>query len=145
MRLDHQERVGSGETVVATKVKKTSSKEKIKAQDTSEIGTEIENMHEKIIEVNQEMEPSLTPDKNGVHGDKFCKKELKECIQILCTNAGGLSNTIDDLNTRINETFSVIIAICETKLNDDIGNKAMPKSYMSIKKERIRGRGEEVC
>ena len=30
-RLDHQERAGSGEIVAATKVKKTSSKEKIKA------------------------------------------------------------------------------------------------------------------
>jgi len=59
--LDHQERAGCGET--ATKVRKTSSKEKIKAQDTSEIGTEIENMHEKIVEVNQEMESSLTPKK----------------------------------------------------------------------------------
>ena len=47
MRLDHQERTGCGKTEAATKVRKTSSKEKIKAQDTSEIGTEIEDMHEK--------------------------------------------------------------------------------------------------
>ena len=49
---------------------------KIKAQDTSEIGTEIENMHEKIIEVNQEMESSLTLNNKGVHDLKFCKKAL---------------------------------------------------------------------
>ena len=35
-------------------VRKTSSKEKIKAQNTSEIGTEIENMHEKIVEINRD-------------------------------------------------------------------------------------------
>ena len=45
--MDHQERAGCGETIAVTKVRKTSSKEKIKAQNTSEIGTEIENMHEK--------------------------------------------------------------------------------------------------
>ena len=45
-RLDHKERACSGETVAAIKVKKTSTKEKIQAQDTSKIGTEIENMHE---------------------------------------------------------------------------------------------------
>ena len=45
--MDHQERAGCGETVAATKVRKIPSREKIKAQDTIEIGTEIENMHEK--------------------------------------------------------------------------------------------------
>ena len=53
--------------------------------------------------------------------------------------------TIDELNTRINETFPEIIAICETKLNDDIGNEAMPKNYTIIRKDRNRGRGGEVC
>ena len=43
----HQERVGNGETIAATKAKKTLSKENIKAQDTSRIGTEIENMYTK--------------------------------------------------------------------------------------------------
>ena len=43
-RLDHKERAGYGERVAATKVRKTSSKEKIKPQDISEIGTEIEKM-----------------------------------------------------------------------------------------------------
>ena len=52
--MDHQEKAGCGERVAATKVRKTSSKEKIKAQNTSEIGTEIENMNETIVEVNQE-------------------------------------------------------------------------------------------
>ena len=142
--MDHQERAGCGETVAATKVRKTSSNEKIKAQDTSEIGTEIENMHEKIIEVNQEMESSLTLNDKGIHEDKFCKKALKKFIQILYTNADGLSNKIDELNTRINETFPKIIAICETKLNDDIGNEAMPKNYMIIRKDRSRGKGGGV-
>ena len=72
--MDHQERAGCGEKVAATKVRKTSSKEKIKAQNTTEIGTEIENMHEKIVEVNQEMESSLTPNDKGVHNDKFVRK-----------------------------------------------------------------------
>ena len=45
--MDHQERAGSRETESATKVKKTSSKEKIKGQDTRKIGTEIEDMYEK--------------------------------------------------------------------------------------------------
>ena len=138
--MDHQERAGCGERVADTKVRKTSSKEKIKAHDTSEIGTEIKNMHEKIVAVNQEMESSLTPNDKGVHNDKFCKKELKEYIQILYTNADGLSNIIDELNTRINETFPEIITICETKLNDDIGNEAMPKYYTVIRKDRSRGR-----
>ena len=71
--MDHQERAGCGERAAATKVRKTSSKEKIKAQNTSKFGTEIENMHEKIIEVNQEMESSLTPKDKGVHNDTFCK------------------------------------------------------------------------
>ena len=61
------------------------------------------------------------------------------------TNADGLSNKIDELNTRINETFPEIIAICETKLNDDIGNEAMPKNYTIIRKDRSRGRGGGVC
>ena len=89
------------------------------------------------------MESSLTLNK-GVHEDKFCKKALKEFIQILYTNADGLSNTIDELNTRINETFSEIIAICEIKLNDDIGNEVMPKNYMIIRKDRSWSRGG-VC
>ena len=72
--MGHQERAGCGETA-ATKVRKTSSKEKIKAQDTSEIGTEIENMHQKIVEVKQEMESSLTPNDKGIHDDKLCKKK----------------------------------------------------------------------
>ena len=76
-------------------------------------------MHENIVEVNQEMESSLTPKDKGVHYDTFCKKELKEHIQILYTNADCLSNKIDKLNTTINETFPEIIAICETKLNDN--------------------------
>ena len=67
------------------KVRKTQSKEKIEAQDTSAIGTEIKNMHEKIVEVNQEMESSLTLNDKGIHEDKFCKKALKEFIQILYT------------------------------------------------------------
>ena len=72
--MDHQDRAGCGETVAATKVRKTSSKEKIKAQNTSEIGTEIKNMHEKIVEVNQEMESSLTPNNKGVHDNTFSRK-----------------------------------------------------------------------
>ena len=55
----------------------------------------------KIVEVDQEMESSLTPNDKGVHDDKFCKKELTEYIPILYTNADGLSNKIDELNTRI--------------------------------------------
>ena len=102
-------------------------------------------MHEKIVEVKQEMEFSLTPKDKGVHNDTFCKKELKEHIQILQTNADGLSNKIDELKTRINETFPEIIAICETKLNDDIGNEAMPKNYTIIRNDRSRGRGGGVC
>ena len=43
-------------------------------------------MHEKIVEDNQEMESSLTPNDKGVHNDKFCKKELnstyKSCTQM---------------------------------------------------------------
>ena len=136
--VDHQERAGSGEKVTATKVKKTSSKEKLKARDTSKISTESENMHENIVEVGQEMESSLTPNDKGAHDDKFGKKELKEYIQILYTNANGLSNKmsnkIDELNTRINETFPEIIAICETKLNDDIGHEAMPKNNTIIRR-----------
>ena len=108
-RLDHQERVGCGETLASTKVRKTSSKEKIKAQDTSDIDTEIENMHEKSVEVNQVMGSSLTPNDKGVHDDKFCKKELKEYIQILYTNVDGLTNKIYELNTKINETFPELI------------------------------------
>ena len=61
------------------------------------------------------------------------------------TNADDLSNKIDELNTRINKTFSKIIAICETKLNDDIGNEAMPKNYTIIRKHRSRGRRGGVC
>ena len=48
----------------------------------------------------------------------------------------GLSNKIDELNTRINETFLEIIAICETKLNDDIGNEAMPKRLHDYQKRQ---------
>ena len=72
-------------------------------------------MHEKIVEVNQEMESSLTPKDKGVHNDTFCKKELNINhlnIQILYTNADGLSNKIDELNTRVNKTFPELIAIC---------------------------------
>ena len=58
------------------------------------------------------------------------------------TNADGLSNKIDELNTRINETFPEIIAICETKLNDDIGNEAMPK--ITQLSERTEVEAEEV-
>ena len=72
--LDHQERAGCGERVAATKVRKTSTKEKIKAQNTSEIGTEIEHMHEKIVEVNQEMEFSLIPNDKGVQLINFVRK-----------------------------------------------------------------------
>ena len=61
------------------------------------------------------MESSLTLNDKGVHEDKFCKKALKEFVQILYTNVYGLSNKIDELNTRINETFPEIIAICEIK------------------------------
>ena len=89
------------------------------------------------------MEPSLTLNVKGIHEDKFCKKALKEFIQILYTNADGLSNKTDELNTRINETFPEIIAICKTKLNDDIGNEAVPKNYKTITKDRGRGREEE--
>ena len=134
--MDHQERTGSGGKVTATKVKITSSKDKLKARDTSKISTESEKMHGNIVEVGQEMQSSLTPNDKGTHDDKFGKKELKEYIQILYTNADGLSNKIDELNTSINETFPEIIAICETKLNDDIGNEAMPKNYTIIRKDR---------
>ena len=51
------------------------------------------------------MESSLTPNDKGIHNDTFCKKEFKEHIQILYTNADSLSNKTDELNTRINETF----------------------------------------
>ena len=74
--MHHQERAGCGEKVTATKVKKTSSKEKLKARDTSKISTESEKMHENIVEVGQEMESSLTANDKGAH-DKFGKKELK--------------------------------------------------------------------
>ena len=74
----------------------------------------------------------------------FVRKH-QEFIQILYTNADGLSNKINELNTRINETFPEIIAICETKLNDDIGNEAIPKHYTIIRKDRSRGRGGGVC
>ena len=46
---------GSGYTVATTRVKKTSNKEKVKVQDTCKIGTEIKNMHEKLVEVDQVM------------------------------------------------------------------------------------------
>ena len=48
---------------------------------------------------------------------------------------------IDDFNARINETFPEIIAIIETKLNGDIGNGAMPKNHMIVKKDRSWGTG----
>ena len=102
-------------------------------------------MHEKIVQVDYEMESSLTPNDKGFYDDTFCKKELKEHIQILYTNEDGLSNKIDELNTRINETFPETIANCETKLNDDIGNEAMPKNYTIIRKDRSRGKGGGVC
>ena len=44
------------------------------------------------------------------------------------------------MNTRIIGTFPEIIAICETKLNDDIGNETIPKMYTIIKKNRIQDR-----
>ena len=77
--------------------------------------------------------------------DKLCKEKLKEYIQILDISADSLSNKIDELYTRINETFPKITAICETKLNDDNGNGAMPKHYTIIRKDRSRGRGGRVC
>ena len=49
------------------------------------------------------------------------------------------------MNTRINETFPEIIAICEAKWNDDTGNEAMPKCYTIIRKDGSRGRGGGVC
>ena len=52
-----------------------------------------------------------------------------------------LMNSIQEFN----DTFPEIIAICETKLNDDIGNEAMPKDYTIIRKDRSRGRGGGVC
>ena len=102
-------------------------------------------MLEKIVEVNHEMESSLIPNEKGIHDDTFSKKELKKYIQILYTNADCLPNKIDGMNTRIYETFPEIKAICEIKLNDDIGNEAIPKNYMLIKKDRSQGRGGGVC
>ena len=67
---------------------------------------------------------------------------IHKFIQILYTNADGLSNKIDELNTRINETFPEIIAISETKLNDDIANEAMPK--ITRLSERTEVEAEEV-
>ena len=55
MRLDHQEMAGSGYTVATARVKKTSSREKVKVQDTCKIGTEIKNMHTNILEIDQVM------------------------------------------------------------------------------------------
>ena len=60
------------------------------------------------------------------------------------TDAYVLSNKMFDLNTRINETFPEIIAICETKSNDEIRNEAMPKTYTIIRKDRSRGRRRTV-
>ena len=71
--MDHQERGGSGETEAATNVKKTLSNEKL--QNTGKIDTEIKNMHEQIVEVDQVMESNLISNDKGVHDDKFCKKE----------------------------------------------------------------------
>ena len=88
------------------------------------------------------MESSLTPNDKGIHDDIFCNKELKEYIQILYTNADGLSKNIDELNTRINETFPEIIAICGTKLNDDIGTKRCQKITRLL--ERTEVEAEEV-
>ena len=59
------------------------------------------------------------------------KKDLGEIInndmkfKDQVASAAKKSNKIDELNTRSNETFPEIIAICETKLNDDIGNEAI--------------------
>jgi len=83
---------GSGYTVATARVKKTSRKEKVKVQDTCKIGTEIKNMHEKLVEVDQVMGSSLTPNNKGVHDDRLCKKNLKEYIIILYANVDGLSN-----------------------------------------------------
>ena len=84
---------------------------------------------------------SLTPNDKGVHDDKFCKKEWKEYIQILSTNADNLAKKLMNWIQELIKNFPEIIALCETKLNDDISNKAMPKNYTIIRKDRSRGRG----
>src|ERR1043165_6565717 len=85
----------------------------------------------------------ITNDKQKVSNEQLncttntpVDKEGKEAIQILYTNCDGLSNKIDELNTRINLKKPEIVLICETKFDETIGNEGLPANYEIIRKDR---------
>ena len=69
----------------------------------------------------------------------------KEKLQILYSNVDGITNKMDDLLSKINSTNPDIVLLCESKLNDTIGNEGFPNNFQIIRRDRVRkeeaGRG----
>jgi hypothetical protein len=75
--------------------------------------------------------------KTSVVGEQHNKEEL----HVLYTNADGIANKLDDLHIAILEHKPEIIAISETKLNEDIGLEGLPANYDILREDRGIGRG----
>ncbi len=61
------------------------------------------------------------------------------------TNADGITNKMDEIKMRVMKFNPEVIGICETKLNQDIGDEDFPKNYRVIRNDRNTGEGGGVC
>ena len=74
-------------------------------------------------------------------------EKTKDQLQILYSNIDGLANKIDELEMRINVDNPDVVLLCETKLDDSIGNEGLPKEFQILRKDRVgsKGRGGGLC
>ena len=66
-------------------------------------------------------------------------------ISVLYTNADGIGNKLDELIERINDFQPDVVAICETKMDETMGNEGLPKDYEILRKDRGKGRAGGLC
>jgi hypothetical protein len=126
--VDNQERKDCSENGL--------EKEQEKAKQKKREIKHKENL-KKILNINTQEEQSII---------EIERDGSKEKLKILYSNVDGLANKLDDLENRIDKFNPDIIILCESKLDEKIGNEGISKHYQVIRKDREgEGRGGGIC
>ena len=68
-----------------------------------------------------------------------------EEMKVAYTNADGVANKLDELCAKLTVDKPDVVGICETKLNEMIGNEGFPPGYDILRRDRGHGKGGGLC
>jgi len=127
--VDNKERTDCRETINYSLVDKR-TKEKSETKIRGELRTNFKSIKLRVVEEGK-----------GEGNNKVNTEKIK----IMYTNANGLSNKINELKIRVDESKPEIIMVCETKYSSEIGNEGLLLNYDIVRKDRENGMGGGIC